>query len=88
MTTLPYHVLPYPTLPCPVIPYPTHPTYPYARPRLQAGGACAGYVASGPLVLLVQVLEGLGPQPSARQVQALFALSGVGTVAGAALTSA
>lgn len=43
----------------------------------------AGYVASGPLVLLLEVVQRMGPQPSAGQVYALFALSAAGTLAGA-----
>ncbi len=44
---------------------------------------CAGYVASGPLVLLVELVQRLGPQPTAGQVYALFAVAGVATLAGA-----
>ena len=43
----------------------------------------SGYVASGPLVLLLEVVQRMGPQPSAGQVYTLFALSAAGTLAGA-----
>ena len=47
------------------------------------GLALSGYVASGPLVLLLELAQRMGPLPSAGQVYALFALSAAGTLAGA-----
>ncbi|KAK9846537.1 hypothetical protein WJX81_006206 [Elliptochloris bilobata] len=59
----------------------------YALAALAASSAptfalTVGYVASGPLVLLLEVAQRLGPQPTAGQVYALFALSAAGTLAG------